>query len=154
MARKSRNRALEIIRKHHFPGITRVAEGGLKLVVEVHPEDLIGASRKDPGHCAFAVACERALSVDGALISRRVAYVMQDQTAVRFRVSAPLKAALEAFDETGKFPIGKYSLLPFSEPDTLVVQKARQQKQRSHQPRGIKPFVTQKRRKLVGVRTF
>lgn len=89
--------------KKFYPDVTKVVDAPQGLAVTVGWEDVEEAIRRDPQHCAVANACERSLHLDGALISKSVAYLVKGRVATRYIIPNVISKQIAEFDSLGDF---------------------------------------------------
>jgi hypothetical protein len=94
----------------YYPQVERVVDATSKLAIRVGKADFSSAKRADPNGCALARACQHTTGVDGALITRSVAYIIDDTTAIRYRIRTHDRAKIRMFDKRGDFAPGDYIL--------------------------------------------
>lgn len=102
-------RALTNVRKF-YPDVRTVADAKIGAYVVVEPSDVSGAKGKNHKDCPMARACKRSLGVDGVVIARSTAYVIDGNKAIRYRFRGDLRAEIRQFDKTGVFDPGAYVL--------------------------------------------
>jgi hypothetical protein len=102
--------ALRIVNKF-FPYVTKVRDAKEDFQVEVTAEDNEQANVKDHSSCAMAVACKRSQDIDGAVISTSIGYLIDGETAFRFRVPQSVSREVVSFDRNGGFLPGSYTLI-------------------------------------------
>lgn len=95
--------------KRFFPDVERVKDASSSVSVTVTKADAnaIVKSHKD---CAMARACRRGLDLDGAVISRSIAYLVKGDVATRYRVPEAVAREIVAFDRGAGFAPGEYEL--------------------------------------------
>jgi hypothetical protein len=97
-------------------GDVPVVDAAKELRVFIAPEDLEGASPKDPAYCVFARACRRTFHATKVLFFRSVAYVeLPDQQGrrrvERFIMGDSMRGLIESFDRgEGVIPEGGFVL--------------------------------------------
>jgi len=101
--------ALNLVQKM-FPSVTKVIDGKSDIHVEVNKRDASSKAVRDHKECALAQACRRTLDLDGAIISRSVAYLIKGRTATRYRVPSSATREIIAFDRGAAFVPGDYML--------------------------------------------
>jgi hypothetical protein len=97
------------IRKY-FPAVNRVADATAPILIHVKECDVDKAKKMKHNACAMAKACERDLSVDGALISPSVSYLIRGDLAIRYKTPASVGRELVSFDRHKDFRPGEYQL--------------------------------------------
>jgi hypothetical protein len=108
--------ALGIVQKYH-PGVTKVVDSKKSLTISVTRADCRRASSKSPSQCAMAKAVQH--QHDGAIISTSVAYVIDGNKAVRYKVPSSLSREIVAFDRNAGFAPGQYRLTAPSKMERL-----------------------------------
>ena len=101
--------ALSTIRKF-FPKVNKVTDGDEGFNIEVTAQDEKQSRKRDHAGCALAVACKRKLHLDGALVSRSVAYLIKGDNAIRFTVPPSVSREVTSYDRGAGFEPGTYSL--------------------------------------------
>ena len=114
--------ALRIV-KQFFPDVERVKDARADVEIEVTKADTNSAAVKNHKACAMAVACKRAMRVDGAIVSLGTVYLIKDDEATRYRVPQSVSRELVAFDRGGSFAPGEYTL---KKPERASQRKPRQ----------------------------
>ncbi len=102
-------RAMLVVHKY-FPNVRKVNDANKSIDIEVTSKDVSKAARKDHVECAMAVACKRARSVDGVIISRSIAYLIKGSVATRYILPPSVSREVVAFDRGVDFEPGSYSL--------------------------------------------
>jgi hypothetical protein len=128
--------ALSIVQKY-FPQVKIVVDAGRPRIIEVEDQDLKKSNVQSHKSCAMAVACKRSLHLDGVLISRKVAYLVRGDKAIRYLVPEAVSREIVAFDRGAGFAPGTYRLVPFPPFNRLGVHKPTGPKKSkaTHQPR-------------------
>ena len=90
-------------------GDVEVVDADKDLRVFVQPEDLLCATKKDPGCCVFAQACKRQFAATKVLFWRSVAFVeLPSPNGVkrveRFQLSPQMRDLIDNFDRNKKVP--------------------------------------------------
>ena len=85
-------------------GDVEVIDASKDLRVFIQPEDVKGASKKDPGCCVFAQACKRQFAATKVLFWKSVAYVELPgpngkRRVERFMLSPEMRGLIENFDQ-------------------------------------------------------
>ncbi len=80
------------------------------MKIEVTPRDASSKAVRDHNGCAMAVACKRALKLDGVIISRSIAYLIKGDHATRFKLPESISREVVSFDRGAGFAVGKYEL--------------------------------------------
>jgi hypothetical protein len=93
-----------------FPKVTRVTDATKPLEIVVTAQDDKVSRKLDHAGCAMAVACKREFKLDGAIVSRCVAYLVKGDEAVRYDVPERATREVISFDRGGGFNPGEYTL--------------------------------------------
>ncbi len=101
--------ALKIVQEY-FPKVEEVTDARRPVMVEVGPNDGRKVGRKNHRECAMAVACKRAMDIDGMIVSSSTAYAVKGKKAVRFQLPQYLAKEIVSFDRGGTFAPGLYEL--------------------------------------------
>jgi hypothetical protein len=80
------------------------------LAVEVLDKDIKTSKTKSPGHCAFAIACLRAMKAKEVRVHLGRTYVRHNGKWVRYVTPVRLQKEIVAFDRGGSFEPGTYNL--------------------------------------------
>lgn len=120
---------LNLIHKY-FPAVTLVKDSKDSIPIEVTKRDASSKEVKNHGACAMAVACKRAFHLDGAIISRSVAYLVKGNTAVKFKLSPSVSREITSFDRGAGFEPGEYLLSPV--PNSLKGKRKKETIQRKN----------------------
>ena len=72
--------------KKFFPKVKSITDSRKNIKIEVTKGDANSKAVKQHDACAFAVACKRALHLDGTIISRTVAYLIKGDKAIRYKL--------------------------------------------------------------------
>jgi len=115
-------RALQHV-KRYFPKVTKVSDADKPLDLIVTQNDDKVGRKKDHAECAMAVAAKRQLKVDGAIISRRIVYLVRGTEATRYTTSSATLKEIIAFDRGGYFAPGTYTLYNPPERERLGLYK-------------------------------
>ena len=97
-------------------GDAEIHDAKKDLRVFIAPEDVAGASRKDPAYCVFAQACRRTFHATKVLFFRSVAYVELPDSkgkrhVERFVMGEGMRPLIESFDRgKGVIPEGGFVL--------------------------------------------
>jgi hypothetical protein len=110
MARHKKGTALRIVQKF-FPKVTSVSDATSNVTIEVTERDERGSQKRDHNHCAMAVACKRAMHLDGVVIAICTAYLVKGTKATRYHVPMSVQREVVAFDRGAHFASGEYTLL-------------------------------------------
>jgi hypothetical protein len=102
--------ALKIVQSY-FPGVESVKDSRGKVKVEVTKGDVSTSKRKKHAECAMAVACKRAMKLDGVIISTSTAYLIKGKQAIRFHVPNSVSREVVSFDRGATFEPGTYELM-------------------------------------------
>ena len=102
--------ALNIVQKF-FPKVGAVKDATRNTVIEVTKRDEAASRRKDHNQCAMAMACQRAMHLDGVIIARTIAYLVKDRVATRYCLPESVTREVVSFDRGGGFAPGEYKLL-------------------------------------------
>jgi len=103
-------RAIHNVRKF-FPQVETVKDAYKRLTIEVTKRDEANSHRKKHSECAMAVACKRAMKLDGVIVSATTAYLIKDTVATRYQLSMAAQKEVVAFDRGGGFCPGEYQLV-------------------------------------------
>lgn len=108
--------------KRRFPHVTRVLDA--TKPIEVHVTDADGGDgvSSDFEQCALARAACRQLKADGAVVSKRVVYVIIKTDAVRYDASERIRQELVSYDRHHDFASGDYTLRPKRPSERLGAQ--------------------------------
>ena len=90
----------------------KVIDAHLTLRLNVKPDDIRSAKRKDPASCAIARCAIRDKHVISARIGQRIALIEYSSHFERYKVNKPSSEAIRSFDKTGAFVEGEYDLVP------------------------------------------
>ncbi len=138
--------ALALAQKYH-PNVTKVVDAKKDLTVSVMAKDSKSARSKSPGNCAMARACGR--DHDGAVISMSVAYIVDGNTATRYKVPASISREIVSFDRNHNFAAGKYTLKAPTAADSLArFRGPNTTKRKNHASKGIR------KHKTAGIRSL
>jgi hypothetical protein len=127
---------------------TDIVNADTPIVIEVSEQATKSQRRKNPGHCAFAEACNQMPHVEEAIIHLSTAYLKfkGEKKFRRYRVNTRLRDQIVIFDKYGDFEPGDYTLATISES-----HKASGKRQGSAGT-GLKPGDKRKRVMIEGVR--
>jgi hypothetical protein len=104
------------------------------LYASVTADDVSCAVEGDPCRCAIAQAFKRAAGSPDTLIGRTIAYVVLridgEDKAMRFRVPAKTRRAIDSFDETGDMDPDTLVLTPPRPTDTLESKRIQDKRMR------------------------
>lgn len=109
MIRKGSRTSLSIVQKF-FPNVLTVKDAKDNVMVEVTSKDVSTSNRRKHAGCAMAVACKRALFLDGVLIARSRAFLVKGAVATRFDVPGSVSREVVSFDRGSNFEPGLYQL--------------------------------------------
>lgn len=139
---------LGIVKKYH-PEVDTVIDATKPIVVEVSREDCRRGKFQEPDACAMAKALER--EHDGAIISLKVAYIIDGNKATRYVVPESVAREVVSFDRAKLFAPGEYSLRPPSKADKIG-GRTRPQYAKNRKP----SYPTAKRRvhRTTGIRSL
>lgn len=133
-AASRKTKAYEIIARHL--GDIPVVDAKQPLRVFVLPQDVARATRKDPGGCVFARACERQFGSQKSIFFRSVAYVqlpdrLGNQRMERFRMPPEMRSLVERFDR-GKpvLDVAGFELSPPTPGETFEGKSIRSKRHR------------------------
>jgi hypothetical protein len=111
-------RSLVIVRKF-FPKVTTVEDATREITIEVTKRDASTAQARDHAQCAMAVACKRAMDLDGVIIAIKTAYLVKGTKALRYMVPESVQREIVSFDRGAAFAPGEYRLRR-PEPSTRI----------------------------------
>jgi len=94
----------------YFPNVESVEDASEDAVVEVTRRDVSTSERKKHAGCAMAVACKRAMHLDGVIIATSTAYLIKGNVATRLMVPEHLSREVVSFDRGATFEPGRYTL--------------------------------------------
>lgn len=103
--------------------LTAVLDGPYSVEIEVSEADVGNSRRKDPGHCAIAVAAKRAGKFDAVLASRSRFYGITNGVAFRYKMPNSAVRELTSFDRGASFSPGTYSMGPLPQSSRLGVPR-------------------------------
>lgn len=105
--------ALKTVQRY-FPNVKKVVDAKGPVNIEVLPEDLNTAEVRKHQTCAMAVACKRALKLDGAIFGINTAYLIQGNKGTRYQVPESVRREVVSFDRGAPsgFVAGEYHLKP------------------------------------------
>lgn len=99
--------ALRIVRKYH-PNVKKVVDAKRAATITVTENDCAASKSKAPDSCALSTAfCKKH---DGAIISLAIAYLIDGDVAVRYRVPSAISREIVSFDRGHYFAPGTYRL--------------------------------------------
>jgi hypothetical protein len=108
-------RSLQIVKKF-FPKVSEVVDATKDVTIEVTKRDQSIAHAREHSSCAMAVACKRALALDGVIISISAAYLVKGEQATRYAVPEQVRREIVAFDRGASFAPGDYRLITPNHP--------------------------------------
>jgi hypothetical protein len=111
MKKKRMGKSLIIVRKF-FPKVTTVEDARREITIEVTKRDASTAQARDHAQCAMAVACKRAMDLDGVIIAIKTAYLVKGTKALRYMVPESVQREIVSFDRGAAFAPGEYRLRP------------------------------------------
>jgi len=123
--------ALEIVQKF-YPNVKHVKDATKDIVVEVTDSDSKSKAVRNHKECAFAHACKRERVAEATIISRKISYLINGDTATRFATPESLAREIVAFDRNAKFEPGIYNLRRPSPTEKLNSGRGYSQKTNSH----------------------
>jgi len=83
------------------------------ITLHITRTDISRSDRKEPSHCAAALACKRMKGVKEARVHLSRVYIRQNNgNVLRFVTPQRLKSEIIAFDRGGQFEPGDYTLYP------------------------------------------
>src|SRR5689334_13665864 len=118
--------ALTIVRKF-FPTVETVTDATSKCFIEVTKKDVESKAVKDHNACALAVACKRAMHLDGVIISRSTAYLIKGNKATRYKLHDSVSREIVSFDRGAGFDVGHYELAKISKSNRINSRAGRVQ---------------------------
>ena len=101
--------ALKVVQQF-FPQVTSVVDAVRPTLIEVTNKDANPRAAKNHAECALAVACKRAMNLDGVIIARSVAYLVKGRKARRFMIPPSTAREVVSFDRGAGFAPGTYLL--------------------------------------------
>lgn len=110
--------------QRHFPNVNKVQDATKNLTIEVTNDDDKKSKRRNMNECAMAVACKRAYKADGVILSRKVAYLVKGDLAIRFIIPESVAREITSFDRGAGFAPGSYHLHRPPKGRTLEHKKA------------------------------
>lgn len=105
--------ALQTVRSNGFPKCQKVLDGDRHIIVEVTRKHQQKGKILDKNHCALAVACEEATRCDGVIIGFSLSFIINGNTAHRYKNSQTIMREITSFDRKAGFDTGIYRLVPF-----------------------------------------
>lgn len=151
----SRSPSLQIVQER-YPGVTKVVDATEDLHFTVSPKDAKDGVPLSHTECPGSLGVQRLPKVTGAIISKRSAYVIRGDTAIRYRVPEHLTREETAKDRGGSFQPGEYKLKKPGKGEQLstgVNAKTGPHKKKSKAARpSFTPHVTENMRTSLGMR--
>lgn len=95
-----------------FPQVKQVVHAKTAVKVEVSPKDCTEGKSYQTSECALAKAARRQFKADGVAIRLTDSFVVQGDTATRFKTPESVKRELVSFDRHKDFASGTYYLSP------------------------------------------
>lgn len=136
-----------------YPRVRIIKDAVRPINIEVTRADADSRAVKNHRACAMAMACQRKLHLDGAIVSRAVAYLIKARTATRYSVPNSVTREIISFDRGAAFSPGDYYLLPPKNTARLGSRSERPSKDRALPGNGKKrhkPHVTTNIRAALG----
>lgn len=125
-----------------FPKVKQIVDATESIQISVEKQDVTKGVKKSPGSCALARACVRDLKVDGAYINIGFSYVVDGDTAVRFKTPVTVGREITSFDRHHDFATGKdYTLSKVSPASRLGLRKRPPGKHGGHKTKVKKPML-------------
>lgn len=103
------NSSLRIVRSY-YPKVTKIVDAKGPRTVSIARNDIRAARRLDHNGCAMVEACKRIKDHDGAVVSKRTAYLVRGDTAERYEVPERILREITSFDRGAAFIPGEYTL--------------------------------------------
>lgn len=119
--------ALGVIQSY-YPSVRSVADAKTNLRVEVTEEDDVFGNPKAMDDCAVARACRHTKGVDGALVGRSTAYVIQGAHATRYRINPKARKRIVKYDKEWSFRPGMFTLSKPAKSERLGVDYSKYKK--------------------------
>ncbi len=144
--------SIQVVRRF-FPNVTSVVDANRAQRIEVTKADATSKAVKDHNACAMAVACKRALKLDGVIISRSIAYFVKGKQARRFQLPDSISREVVSFDRGGGFMPGKYGLSAVPKANRLGARPPREESAhvvRDGRPKKFRHLTTNVRSVLGG----
>ena len=147
--------ALNKVRKM-FPNVKQIVDAPESLTIPVEAIDCTKGRKKSPDRCALAQACIRHQIAEGAIIGMSTSYLIDKDTAYRFKTSPSLGREITSFDRHADFQPGDYTLSRMPETSKAPAQKKyaekyKAERDRGHKRNGRKPHVTTNVRRLQAI---
>jgi hypothetical protein len=92
--------------------VSKTANASRRVKFEITPRDIARAKRKDPHHCAAALALKRALGADDVEVRASRVFVEKNGRRTRYEPSGALRFEALTLDRGGKFEPGEYEIKP------------------------------------------
>jgi hypothetical protein len=149
---KTRSLALEIVQSR-YPGVTKVVDATEDLPFTVTPKDAKDGVPLSHTECPGSLGVQRLPKVTGSIISKRSAYVIKGDTAIRYRVPESLTREETAKDRGGSFQPGDYKLKAPRKGERLEDRYTGKTHNKSNRRRpSFTPHVTENMRTSLGMR--
>ena len=103
--------------------LTAVLDSPYAIEIEVSDDDVGHSKRKDPGHCAIAVAAKRTGKFDAVIVSRSRFYAITNGVAFRYKMPTSAVRELTSFDRNASFTPGTYLMAPLPQSSRLGVPR-------------------------------
>ena len=141
---------LQIVQRF-FPQVQKVVDATRDQAIEVLPSDAASEGKKNHAQCAMAVACKRALHLDGVIISRTTAYLIKGKLARRFMLPVTVAREITSYDRGAGFSVGKYHLARIPKSRTIGFHKGGKDHEGNRNGKGPKyRHVTNRIRTVLG----
>ena len=127
--------AISIVQKY-YPEVTKIVDAAQNIEVKVLP--CKAGSRGTPDDCAMAKACKR--QFHGAIISKAIAYLVNGDTAYRYRVPSSVRTEIVSFDRDHDFRPGEYWLKAPLTTEKIGAVRKRSAKSRSAKSKSQPPL--------------
>src|SRR5258708_28565098 len=88
--------------------IDEVKDAKNDITVKITERDSEISTPGDPNSCAFSMKCKKQLQLDGALVFKSKAYLIQNGIALRLNISPSVRAELVSFDRGHGVEPGTY----------------------------------------------
>ena len=105
MKKNHGNNAVARVRKY-FPQVNKVVDATETIEVSVTKSDSKSAQPNNPSKCALAKACLREEKADGAIINVGFSYIVNGDTATRYKTSVAVGREITSFDRGSGFEAG------------------------------------------------
>ena len=143
-------KALRMIRSF-FPKVQKVYDADKQMVVNVTRADIAKSNMKNHKTCALAVCCQREFHADGVIIGLTTAYIIQGDTAHRFKLTGTISREITSFDRGAGYDEGQYMLVPPSPASRLGVPHRGGHATGTGKPRAFRHFTGRVRTSLKSV---